>query len=46
MAFDLIMKGKIWKTGNSYVFTIPSDYIKNKMLKVNKEYVFKVKVGD
>ena len=31
-------EGKIWKTGNSAVLTIPADFITYDQIKVGKEY--------
>jgi len=33
-------KGEIWKTGNSYVVTVPAQFISNGLLDVNKVYEF------
>jgi len=38
-----ILKAKIWRTGNSFVITIPSDYINNKLLDLEKEYQIEFK---
>jgi len=35
--------GKIRKTGNSYVATIPMQYVSNNLLDENKEYQFEIK---
>ncbi len=36
-------KGKIWKTGNSFVITIPKDFVDNNLLQIEKEYSIEVK---
>ena len=36
-------KAKMFKTGNSHVIAIPSDYIKHGILDSKKEYLFQVK---
>lgn len=38
--------GKIWKAGNSFVVTIPSDYINNGLVPEDKELDFSVEVAD
>jgi len=37
-------KAKIWKTGTSYVVTIPKDFVKNGLIKPEIEYL--VELGD
>lgn len=41
---QITFKGKIWKTGNSYVLTIPSDYVENEMIPKDTEIVCTVEV--
>jgi len=37
-------KSKIWKTGTSFVVTIPKDFVKNKIIEEDKDYL--IEVGD
>lgn len=41
-----IKNAKIWKTGGSYVVTIPSDYINNGQIDVDKEYNLDLEVAE
>ena len=44
MCINMFMKfkAKIWRTGDSHVVTIPSDYIKNSDLLVGESYTVEV----
>jgi antitoxin component of MazEF toxin-antitoxin module len=46
MTRTLPFKGKIWKQGNSHVVTLPSDYIDNELIPVDKELQFTVEVTE
>lgn len=35
---EISFEAKIWKSGNVHVITLPSDYIKNKLLKNGQKY--------
>ncbi|MGV8169210.1 MAG: hypothetical protein ACP5N3_04105 [Candidatus Nanoarchaeia archaeon] len=37
-----IRKAKIWKSGGSYVITVPIDFIQNDLIDINKEYQIEV----
>ena len=39
-------KAQIRKTGNSYVVTVPSQYVNNGLLKEGQEYEFDVQKAD
>jgi hypothetical protein len=36
-------KAKPWKTGSSYVITVPSDFIENKIVLLDQETEFQIK---
>jgi antitoxin component of MazEF toxin-antitoxin module len=42
----LKFNAQVWKTGNSYVITIPNDYVKNGQIPENTELSFSVEVSD
>lgn len=39
-------KGSIWKTGNSYVVTVPKPYIENGQLSESEEYKITITRGE
>jgi len=39
-------KGKIWRSGNSSVVTIPSDFVENGLLPDTMDLAFSVEVPD
>ena len=36
----MMFRGKIWKSGNSYVVTVPKSYVENGLVDLNDEYEY------